>query len=1207
MSNDKAKAPKTKASVPPKAPPPAKTPPAPAPAIPPLYRRIDWLTFAVTTLLLFVGYYITLAPDLTLEDSGELAVGSFYAAVPHPPGYPVWTIYSWLFTVLLPFKNVAWRVGVSSAVAGALACGLLALMVSRGSSMIIEGIAERLQAEYGIGAWKTIERRWENAICMVSGFVAGLLVGFNGFMWSQAVIVEVYPFSVLSLMALLCCLLRWVYAPHQKRYVYWAALLFGICITNHQTLIVAAMGLEVAILAAHPKLGRDLFLLNSVVYLGGLYLKATGAIGFFEGNLPLFMIYNLIGIGSMITCGWASLTTRGLGTEWKALLIIALLWFCGASLYFYMPLASMTNPPMNWGYPRTVEGFFHALSRGQYEKTNPTNDLIRFIGQVRIYFEEASKEFNMFYLLIGLVPFGFYRWMQKRERAWMIGTTAIYMFLAFLLLILLNPTPDRQSREQTKVFFTASHVFIAMWIGFGLTLIATLMITQYQRFRRWGLYGSAVAAAIALYGLASLLDQNPPPSSLIWSVVLLVLAAVGAVLAATKPHIRNACLAASGVVAILGLALFGKGLYSLLTVLYQSRDPLRIDTALFALGLAGGGVLLFGICRARVSLPLLLVIFALMPVHSILSHWSDNEQRNHLFGYWFGHDMFTPPFKGADSKPIYPEMARDAILFGGTDPGRFCPTYMIFCESFFPPSCKPRDPNFDRRDVYIITQNALADGPYLQYIRAHYFRSAEHDPYFFTELFRTKRDLEYGTTNLFARLWLPVDRYFTDLGARIEKKRRREEGVYPLKEIYTPSSEDHNWAFTNYMAEAERRMRLNQLEPGEQVAETADRHITVSGQVSVMMINALLAKVIFDKNPGHEFYVEESFALKWMYPYLSPYGIIMKVNRQPVPELTEEVVRKDHEFWSLYSDRLTGNWITYETPVKDICDFVERVYLRRDYRGFKGDRKFIRDDDAQKAFSKLRSSIAGVYVWRINAAKTTAEQQSVYKEADFAFRHAFCFCPYSPEAVFRYANLLASANRLDDALLLGQTCLKFDPENSAVLGLVRQLSNIRQTSATAAPNPQQIAQLEQQFRAAPTNHQLGFNLIFVYLQSGLTNQAFAVLGQLLADPNADASTLLNAADIYAKNGLLTQLESTLQRLVHLLPTNAEGWYDLAVVEVTLGKFNPALQALAQSVKLSNQRLAQQPSAKDLRAFAVQDARLAPLHRLPEFQKIVSTK
>ena len=93
---------------------------------PPLFRKADWLCFGLTTLLVFIGYMLTLAPDLTLEDSGELAVGSFYAGVPHPPGYPVWTIYTWLFT-LLPISNIAFRVGLSSAVAAAFACGIVAL------------------------------------------------------------------------------------------------------------------------------------------------------------------------------------------------------------------------------------------------------------------------------------------------------------------------------------------------------------------------------------------------------------------------------------------------------------------------------------------------------------------------------------------------------------------------------------------------------------------------------------------------------------------------------------------------------------------------------------------------------------------------------------------------------------------------------------------------------------------------------------------------------------------------------------------------------------------------------------------------------------------------------------------------------------------------------------------------------------------------
>src|SRR6185436_13578099 len=85
-------------------------------------------------------------------------------------------------------------------------------------------------------------------------------------------------------------------------------------------------------------------------------------------------------------------------------------------------------------------------------------------------------------------------------------------------------------------------------------------------------------------------------------------------------------------------------------------------------------------------------------------------------------------------------------------------TYMIFCESFIPAE-KRFDPAFDRRDVYLITQNALADGTYLNYIRAHYNRSAQIDPPFFQQFFHTR-----------ALAWL--DNIFMGLGDRIEKRRR---------------------------------------------------------------------------------------------------------------------------------------------------------------------------------------------------------------------------------------------------------------------------------------------------------------------------------------------------------------------------------------------------------------------------------------------------
>src|SRR5258708_5250739 len=301
MNNDKSKStnsksqgpsPQSSGKTPGSQPPPKNPVPLVHPVKPaPLFRKTDWLTLLITFAAVWIGYYLTLAPEMTLEDSGELATGSFYAGIPHPPGYPVWTIYTWLWTVILPIKNIAWRVALGHATSGAAAAGLLAMLVSRGSSLLMEGI-EDLKAMTG---------QCENAICMVSGFVAGMLLGFNGFMWSQCVIVEVYAFSVASFMIVLLCLLRWIYAPHQRRYLYLALFFHGVCFTNHQTLIVAAMGIEVAIAAANFRMGRNLFLWNSIVYLAGLILKSQHMLTTLEQNPAVFVIFNVVGVCSVIT------------------------------------------------------------------------------------------------------------------------------------------------------------------------------------------------------------------------------------------------------------------------------------------------------------------------------------------------------------------------------------------------------------------------------------------------------------------------------------------------------------------------------------------------------------------------------------------------------------------------------------------------------------------------------------------------------------------------------------------------------------------------------------------------------------------------------------------------------------------------------------------------------------------------------------------
>ena len=1216
------------------APKPSPTPASEAaPEVRRLFRPVDWITFAVVTAVMLLTYLLTIAPDLTLEDSGELAVGSMYAGVPHPPGYPLWTLYSWAFTKLLPFSSIAWRVAVSSAVAAAFAAGIVGLMVSRGSSLILESI----------DLFKDLSRRWENPQCFVSGFVSGLLIGFNGFIWSQAVIVEGYTLAVLTLTLTLVLLMRWSYAPSQRRYLYAAFFVFGLCFANHQTLIVGAMGIEVLVAMADRKLGRDLFLGNALIWILGLLAHFSGKIQTFTQNPSLLIIFNLVGMGSALAAGWLAVQTGGLGNRLHIAAFCGLFWFLGALIYFYMPVASMTNPPMNWGYPRTWEGFIHAFTRGQYEKTTPTSDPVLLFRQLFMYAEGAREEFNWANLLIGLVPFAFLMRMQRRERGWILGLSAIYLCLAVLLLILLNPGVDKQNRDLVKVFFTTSHVLIALGVGYGLSLIGAMILTQYERYRFPLLMGAAVASAFNLYEVVGTFHETE------------------------------------------------------FTVL-RTAELVSLALSLFFLSL-------ILIQRQRAQLAPFLAIFALVPLESALSHWADNEQRHHYFGYWFGHDMFEPGMdtpvapapRKEDGEPVYSSMAQDTILFGGTDPGRFAPTYMIFADSFTPPKDK-LNPKFDRRDVYIITQNALADNTYLDYIRAHYQRSAQKDPPFFQGMLNDARSASRGRTNLPARMAAPLDRFLTHLGARIEKRRRagssmfspgdftdfpalqsrlrsgddplsvhlrdalgaealatpadlarglnrviegpslhavpsRFEGVelsprllrfarqdpptpnrirlnrelleaaypglittslgglYPDLEIHIPTPEEASRSFQEYTADAAQRYP-NQLDPGEDVRLLPDGRVSVTGQVAVMAINGLLTKVIFDKNPDHEFYVEESFPLKWMHPHLVPFGIIMTIERNPVDELSPEVLAADHEFWRQYLKRFIGDWIQYDTPVSEVADFAIRTYQRRDLRDFKGDPKFVRDRQAQKAFSKLRNAQGkSIYGWRAQRALDKPELQQLYlREAEYALKQAFALCPYSPETVFNYASLLAGMGRYDDAARVAETCASFDPDNLGVRDLVIQLRNLRDTRPPAALNLKDLQETERRFRAEPTNADLGFQLASSYLQANRSNTAMEVLDALLTNPASDTRTLISLAQAYQMINRIDKMEDALTRFAQKSPDSPEAWFDLAAILAAQGKQLEAQTHLTTAIRLNDARMARDPKARNLRDLFRNDPR-----------------
>jgi len=1223
----------TKGAVAAKTKEPAK--PAAPVVVPPMCRRIDWLTLGITFFVVWAVYLWTLAPQLTLEDSGELCTGSFYAGIPHPPGYPFWAIYSWFWTFILPIGNVAWRVEVGQSFAAAMGCGMLALMVSRGSSMLIEGIEEL----------KSVTSRWENAICMVSGLVAGLLLGLDGFMWSESVVINrISVFGVPWLIAVMLCLMRWMYAPQQRRYLYLAMFLYGICATIHQTLLLSAMGVEVIMALALPKLGRDLFLGNSLIYAACLMLMSGGKIPALTTMSPIEIgIFHIVGVGSVMATIWLTMKTGKLLTEWKALIIMGLAWVLGVSFYFYMPISGMTDPPMQWGYPRTVEGFFHALSRGQYSANTSTllASPSRIAFQLWYIVEGLAESFSWVLIFVGLLPFFFLLKMHKRERGWIIGVTAVFFCLSVLLVRLLDVTPDRSASDLNKVFFTAAHALFALMIGYGTTILAAYMATHYTRFRRWGIIGCVVAMVLAVYCLVDASGK-------------LFHGPAGEISLSELPH--HIALA------------FGKDQYGL---------PIFANLVLLAIPVILIVALIF--YRSRGPVAIVLGLFLLMPVYSGMTHWYKSEQRNHWFGYWFGHDMFTPPFQDPktgklsydnelraellkdpkNAKLIYPEMARNTILFGGTDPGRFCPTYIIFCESFIPHRCQPvQDQKFDRRDVYIITQNALADGTYLNYLRAQYNRSQQIDPPFFSELLLQWWWVFAGLAASLSAFWIIgqfitgdkklkrdaiiigsvwaggflivlfqgeginaqgiskaafnlLDVPFTKWGAHVEAYRRAR-GVYPPNEIYIPSPEDSQKCFQDYTEDVGRRAQLNQLAPGEEVnVDKASGRVQVSGQVAVMKINGLLCKVIFDQNPTNEFYVEESFPLDWMYPYETPHGVIMKINRQPVTELSQDVFDLDHKFWSDFSTRLCGNWITYDTSIKDIAAFVERTYIGNNYKGYTGDRAFVRDDSAQKAFSKLRSSQAGMYFWRMSPQcppeyrqKTPASQAALVRETDFAFKQAFAFCPYSPEAVYRYINFLLPLGRFDDALLIAETCQKLDPYNDQITGLIKNLEDYKKQNEERSKAMGQIDQMEAKVRANPGDVHNLIMLGVTYVQLQNTNRAFELFDQALASSNLTTADAGAVASYYSQFNNLPKLEAALQKLADLSPGQPEPHYDLAALQAYLGQTGPAMINLKLAIDLSAQRLKTNPAARDLLAEARKDAHLNSLRPLPEFLKLV---
>mgnify|MGYP001465220597 CR=1 FL=1 len=163
---------------------------------------------------------------------------------------------------------------------------------------------------------------------------------------------------------------------------------------------------------------------------------------------------------------------------------------------------------------------------------------------------------------------------------------------------------------------------------------------------------------------------------------------------------------------------------------------------------------------------------------------------------------------------------------------------------------------------------------------------------------------------------------------------------------------------------------------------------------------------------------------------------------------------------------------------------------------------------------------------------------------------------------------------------------------------------------SAAPPPaavipqEQLNALEAQFKAQPSNFNLGFQFVAACIQSQKGPKALEILDQIVAHPAADPNTLMLAADGYAQIGLVPKVEQALQQLVKTAPDNPEGRFQLAAFQAMQNKTALAMDSLSNSLRLSAARLAMDPAAQNLYAAATADTRLASLRALPDFQKLL---
>jgi tetratricopeptide (TPR) repeat protein len=378
---------------------------------------VQLLCGGIVFLVALLLYSWTLAPTVTLTDSGELIVVARGLGIAHPPGVPLWIILAHLAS-LVPLGNVAQRINFSSALFAALACAMLTLVVAEVIITASYLAAKRRKK----GTKKIKELGVRHPMVAVPALGAGLLMAFSRTLWSYGTITEVYALNALLIVIIFFLMLRWRRCIIEDRMHLSTASNPGQATRHDVFLYSAALVFGLALGVHHVTVALTLPAVAVIVF-------RTQGVRFFSSKRLLYSA--LISIGALV------------------------------AVYAYLPLAASRSPVINWGHPRSLQEIWWHLTGRQYQ--------VYFSFKPEIMGEQfaefcrmALREFGFPWLPLPLVlAFAGLADAFKRDRT-------IFLFLLTIVIADLAYALSYEIAEDKDAYYLPTFISIAIAAGLGI-------------------------------------------------------------------------------------------------------------------------------------------------------------------------------------------------------------------------------------------------------------------------------------------------------------------------------------------------------------------------------------------------------------------------------------------------------------------------------------------------------------------------------------------------------------------------------------------------------------------------------------------------------------------------------------------------------------------------------------------------------------------